>query len=74
MSGSWTVRNLEEIFLSHEFAGSGAARGRLELTDGRWVLAPTSGPTRQLTRLTSSISSLIPRGQHSRTQTKADSI
>jgi len=34
MSGSWTVEDLEEIFLSHEFAGGGASRGRLEPADG----------------------------------------
>jgi hypothetical protein len=43
MSGSWNVRNLEEIFLSNEFARSGASAGPLELSDGRSVLTPSFG-------------------------------
>ena len=43
MSGNWTVKNLEEIFLSHEFAGAGASRVQLERSDGRSVLTPTFG-------------------------------
>ena len=37
MSGSWTVSNLEEVFLSHEFDRTGAPPGPLELSGGRSV-------------------------------------
>lgn len=45
MSGSWTVRNLEEVFLSHEFARTDPAPGLLELTDGHSVVTPRPTPT-----------------------------
>jgi hypothetical protein len=48
MSGSWTVSNLEEVFLSNEFAGSGASGGQLGFVDGQSVLTPTFGQRQQL--------------------------
>jgi hypothetical protein len=47
MSGSWTVNNLEEVFLSDEFARSDAPGGQLELIDGQSVVSPTFGQRQQ---------------------------
>ena len=43
MSGSWTVSNLEEVFLSDEFARSGGSGGQVEFTDGHSGHAPPFG-------------------------------
>ena len=50
MSGNWTVKNLEEIFLSQEFAGAGAGASRVQLegSDGRSILTPTFGQVHRL--------------------------
>ena len=43
MSGSWTVNNLEEVFLSHEFERSGAPPGRPEPSEGYSAVRPAFG-------------------------------